>query len=237
MPRNHRLRAYHRPHLRVLSDFQIERLYKASLTCLERTGVNMLNPEARRLLVDAGAEAEGVTVRIPRGLIDDALSLAPSGFELWPRPVDDAATRPEPAPLEICAADLESGNPDCVHFGPGLTCTYFLDPETGQRRKSRRGDPAAAAKVCDSLPNFDYVMGLGLIDDVAPELAPVYEFAEMTAGTNKPAIPWAYTVDTLKDIYQIAVAIAGDEKSLQARPFFALFATSQAPMQHTNEDM
>jgi trimethylamine--corrinoid protein Co-methyltransferase len=93
------------------------------------------------------------------------------------------------------------------------------------------------AVVCDALEHVDYVMGLALIDDVAPDLAPVYEFAEMIAGTKKPTIPWAYSLDNLRDIYQIALAVAGDETSLRERPFFALFATSQAPLQHTDERM
>jgi trimethylamine--corrinoid protein Co-methyltransferase len=220
-----------------LSDFQIERIYQASLTCLERTGVNVLNAEARRLLIEAGADADGVRVRLPRDIVEDALLAAPSSFKLWRRPIGGAGGREAAEFLEICATPLDAGNPDCVHFGPGLTCTYFLDPETGERRKARRGDPAAAAKVCDALENFDYVMGLGLIDDVAPNLAPVYEFAEMVAGTAKPPIPWAYTVDTLRDIYEMGVAVAGGEEALRQRPFFALFATSQAPLQHTDQRM
>ena len=229
--------ACHRPHFRVLSDFQIERLYQATLRCLERTGVNVFNAEARALLVEAGAEADGANVRIPRGLIGKAVETAPSSFELWHRPTgagDDGKARHS---LQVCATELHTDNPDCVHFGPGLTCSYFLDPETGQRRRSRRGDPRSAALICDALPNFDYVMGLGLIDDVAPDLAPVYEFAEMVSGTTKPMIAWAYSVDALAAIHEIGLSVAGDEESLRQRPFFALFATSQAPLQHTNEPL
>jgi trimethylamine--corrinoid protein Co-methyltransferase len=50
-------------------------------------------------------------------------------------------------------------------------------------------------------------------------------------------IPWSYSLQDLKDIYQIAVAVAGDEESLRQRPFLALFVTSQAPLQHTDERM
>lgn len=227
----------HRPEFRVLSDSQIERIYGASLTCLERTGVNMLNGQARALLVSAGAQADGVRLRIPRGLIEDALQEAPSSFELWERPVGGLETPKGRDSMAVCAAPLERSDPDCVHFGPGLTCTYFVDPFTQERRKARRGDPRTTAVVCDALDNFDYTMGLGLIDDVEPELAPVFEFAEMVQGTRKPIIPWAYSLDNVIDIYRIAVAVAGGEESLRRNPFFALFATSQAPLQHTDERM
>lgn len=233
----HDKEAIHRPEFRVLSDSQISTVYEATLRCLERTGVNMLNAEARTLLLRAGASVDGVCVRIPRGLIEDALQTAPSSFELWERPVGGAEAPGQQARIEVCAAPLDRGDPDCVHFGPGLTCTYFLDPETGQRRKSRRGDPRTTALVCDALDNLDYAMGLGLIDDVEPELAPVYEFAELVQGTKKPIIPWAYSRDNITDIYRIAVAVAGGEETLRRRPFLALFGTSQAPLQHTDNRM
>lgn len=230
-------RRHHRPHFRVLSDFQLERLYEATLTCLERTGVNVLNAEARQLLEGAGADVDGVRVRLPRSLIEEAVRMAPRSFQLWHRPRGNENGQDERAALEVCATELDRTNPDCVHFGPGLTSSYFLDSKTGRRRRSRRGDPKTTALLCDALENLDYVMGLGLIDDVFPDLAPVYEFAEMIVGTGKPIIPWAYSLPNLIDMYQIALAVAGDEESLRQRPFFALFVTSQAPLQHTDERM
>jgi trimethylamine--corrinoid protein Co-methyltransferase len=197
----------------------------------------MLNAEARESLVNAGARADGVCVRIPRRLIQEAVEMAPRSFRLWDRPTGVGEEEDEESYLEVCAIDLDEGEPDCVRFGPGLTCSYFLDPHTGHRRRSRRGDPRTTAVVCDALENLDYVMGLALIDDVAPELAPVYEFAEMVAGTKKPTIPWAYSLENLQDMYRIALAVAGDATSLRKRPFFALFATSQAPLQHVDERM
>ena len=111
---------------------------------------------------------------------------------------------------------------DRVHFGPGPTCTYFIDPSTGERRLARRGDAALTAKVCDALPNIDYIMGLSLFSDVTPSLASVYEFAEEIANTTKPIIAWANSNSALQDIHQIAIAVAGDEESLRARPNLSL---------------
>jgi trimethylamine--corrinoid protein Co-methyltransferase len=229
--------AHQTPQFRVLSDRQIEKVYQATLECLNRTGVNVLNAEARDLLVRAGARVdaragarvdaragarvEGVRVRIPPHIIQDAVAATPRSFTLWGRD-----GRHE---MQVV--------PDRVYFGPGPTCTYFVDPETGERRKTRRGDPGLTARVCDALDNVDYVMGLGLIDDVQHRLAPVYEFAEMIANTGKPVLPWAYSLENISAIYQIALAVAGSEERLRERPFFALFSTFQAPLQHTDEEL
>jgi len=213
--------AHQTPQFRVLSDRQIEKVYLATLECLNRTGVEVRNAEARDLLAAAGARVDGRRVHIPPHIIQDAVAAALRSFTLWGRNG------------EHCIQVV----PDRVYFGPGLTNTYFVDPETGERRKVRRGDPGLTARVCDALPNIDYVMGLGLIDDVTPGLAPVYEYAEMVANTSKPILPWAYSAAHVSDIYQMAAAVSGGEAALRERPHFAIFATFQSPLIHTDEDL
>ena len=209
------------PQFRVLSDAQILRLYQATLECLSRTGIHVHNAEARQLLAGAGARIDGVHARIPPHIIQDAVASNPRSFTIW--------GRDEKFRMHVV--------PDHVYFGPGPTCTYFVDPHSGEMRKTRRGDPALTAKVADALENIDYVMSLGLIDDVTAQLAPVYEFAEMIANTGKPVLPWAYTPDNVADIYQIAVAVAGSEQALRERPCLALFSTYQSPLVQTDEDL
>ena len=127
--------------------------------------------------------------------------------------------------------------PGAVHFGPGPSCTYFVDPWTGERRQPVVADPGLVARVCDALPNIDYVMGLGTPSDVPPDVAPVFEFAAMAANTGKPLMAWGYARYNLEDIYRIAVAVAGSAELLRRRPFFALFACSQPPLIHPDNVM
>ncbi len=237
--------AHQTPQFRVLSDRQIEKIYQATLECLNRTGVDVFNTKARDLLAGAGARVDGVRVYIPPHIIQDAVAANPRSFTLWGRPFGKPVL-PVPSGAEGSAVKglrTQDGQhqiqvvPDRVYFGPGPTCTYFVDPETGERRKTRRGDPGLTARVCDALDNIDYVMSLGLISDVTPSLAPVYEFAEMIANTVKPVLPWAYCVENVSDIYQIALAVAGSEEALRQRPFFAFFSTFQSPLVHTDEDL
>ncbi|MGD9048551.1 MAG: trimethylamine methyltransferase family protein, partial [Anaerolineae bacterium] len=217
------------PLFRVLNDWQIEKLYQAALQCLDRTGVNVPNAKARELFADAGSRVDGERVRIPPFLVQEAIQLAPRSFTLWERPSGpDRVQDPENC-LHIAA--------DRVHYGPGPTCTYFVDPQTGERRVTRRADPGLTALVCDALDQIDYVMSLGLIGDVEPSLAPVYEFAEMIAQTTKPVLPWAFSTENVSDIYKIALAVAGNADALRERPFLALFTTFQSPLILTDEDL
>lgn len=97
------------PQFRVLSDAQIEKLYQAALACLQRTGVDVFNEEARDLLGSAGANVVGMRVRIKADIIHDCLSMAPRSFTIWGRD-DTQRIRLEP---------------NRVFFGPGPTCTFY----------------------------------------------------------------------------------------------------------------
>ncbi len=211
-----------------MSDDQCRELTEATLECLYRIGVDVANAEARALLVEAGASVHGVSargprVRIPERIIRDAIESTPTSFTLYGRTGEH--------PIEV-----KAGGPS--HFGPGLTSTYFLDPETGQRRPSRRGDPAMTARVADALPNIDYVMGLGLIQDIPrSDLASVYEFAELLANTSKPIIAWAHDATNVAAMHRMAVAVAGGAQQLAERPILALFSTYPSPLRHTDEDL
>jgi trimethylamine---corrinoid protein Co-methyltransferase len=213
--------ANHSPHLQIVSQDQIRNIYRATLTCLQRTGVEVHNREARALLNQAGAKIHDHRVRIPAHIIETTLAETPRAFTIFGK-------------NQQWDMSIEPGH---VNFGPGPTCTYFMDPETRERRLTQKGDPAETARVCDALGNIDYVMSLGLIDNATSSLASVYEFAQMISHTGKPVLGWAFKKDHLEDIYKIATAVSGSEETFQARPNFGFFSTWQAPLTHTEEDL
>jgi trimethylamine:corrinoid methyltransferase-like protein len=209
------------PAFRVLTDAQCHTIYLAALDCLGQIGVEVYNAEARELLLAAGARVEDTRVRLAPHLVKEALASTPPAFTIWGR---------DPG-REMRVA------PDRVHFGPGLTNTYFIDPDTGERRFARRGDPGMTARVADALPGIDYVQGLALIGDVQADLASVYEFAELLANTGKPILAWAHKPANVAAMVRMAAAVAGGEQALRERPLFALFSTYPSPLRHSDEDL
>ena len=61
-----------------LTDEQVRRIHAAALSILERTGVQVEEPEALKLFQDAGANVTDNRVRLPRSLVEDAVDWAPS---------------------------------------------------------------------------------------------------------------------------------------------------------------
>jgi len=206
--------AHQTPQFRVLSDAQCQEIYLNALEVLQRVGVLVHNGQARQILQESGCRIEGEKAIIPSHIVQQAIASTPRTFTIFGK-------TPE---FDIRVAA------DRVHFGPGPTCTYFIDPQSGERRRARRGDAAMVAKVCDGLENLDYLMSLSIFDDVTADLSPLYEFTEMITQSRKPVIAWATKPEVLAEIYKVAAVIAGGENQLRKKPNFAFFGTYESPL-------
>ena len=75
------------PPMEILSADQVEAIHQASLRILEEFGIEVMSARALDLFAKAGATVDivGGVVRIDRGLVEQALSTAPSAYTLTPR--------------------------------------------------------------------------------------------------------------------------------------------------------
>ncbi|MBI5090538.1 MAG: trimethylamine methyltransferase family protein [Actinobacteria bacterium] len=71
-------------HTEVVSPDELESIHEASLTILERIGLEFLDPESRSLMREAGADVDETNgrVRFPRELVLAKIALAPAEFTL-----------------------------------------------------------------------------------------------------------------------------------------------------------
>lgn len=202
------------PFFRALSDEQVRAIHRASLAILEKTGVVLQDPQAKALLLDAGAWESNGRLKIPEKIVVDALQSAPSRIPMYTW--HGELTMP-----------LELGN---VFFGSGSDATFVLDLETGERRRTVAQDAMNFARLGDSLSNIDFVMSMCNPSDVAPDDLYLHEFINMIRGSVKPNV---YTVKDrrdIEDIHRIGVAIAGSEQALREKPFFLLYPEPISPL-------
>ncbi|MBN1178101.1 MAG: trimethylamine methyltransferase family protein [Anaerolineae bacterium] len=205
----------------MFSQDQLEEMFWGVLHLLEYTGLDVMHDEAREILKGAGAWVEGKRVRLPSYLVKKSLQMAPRSFTLFARDGNPKH-------------NIKIG-PGRAHFGPGPTCTHFIDPETMERRPYTKADVPLVAKMVDALPNIDFCESLGTVGDVHYDLGALYEFAGMFPNTSKPIVAWSYDKFDSAGIHEIAVAEAGGQEAFEHRPNYVHYCEPLSPLVSTFE--
>jgi trimethylamine--corrinoid protein Co-methyltransferase len=205
----------------MFSQDQLEEMFRGVLHLLEYTGLEVKHEEAREILKDAGAWVDGDRVRLPSYMVKDALSKAPRSFTIFARDGNPEHN------IHI--------SPGRGHFGPGPTCTHFIDVESMERREYTKSDVPLVAKTVDALPNIDFCESLGTVSDVHYDLGALYEFAGMFPNTSKPIVAWSYDKFDSAGIHEIAVAEAGGQEAFERRPNYVHYCEPLSPLVSTTE--
>lgn len=206
-----------RPQFRLLSDEKVQKIHDSALKVMEDVGFEVAHAGARDLLAAAGAELAGEdVVKIPRGLVEDALGTAPSAFTIFNRQGDEA--------LHLGAGKS--------YYGAGVTNLAYYDTD-GERRDFTLADIADAALVADALPNIDFVATPGVVrptKDMRVELANHHEFIEMVTHTTMPLVVLIADGATLEDVYEMADAVTGGKEAFCAKPFVVPYLNPVSPL-------
>ncbi len=213
--------AFDTPQFRKLSDDQLERIHNASLEILDRTGVCLYDQQALDLLKKAGVKViEGNRVHIPPGLVEWALSIAPKRVVLC----DRHGNRVMP---------LERNN---VFFGPGSDCPNILDHRTGERRPATLQDIVEGIRLCDALPNIDFLMSLFIASDIEDQrIADRYQMRAMLMNSTKPILFVTTELSGCVDAVEMAEVVAGGEEELRRNPLCACYINVTDPLRHNAE--
>lgn len=203
----------------MLNEEQIKRIHNATLEVLEHTGVRITHSRAREILAGAGARSDGDIVRLPAYMVQDALQKACTRVVLGKRNAE----------LGVVLEGTRSW------FGPTLDCIDYLAPGTNERRRYRLEDCRTAAKVLDALPNYYWGMVFGLADDVPAGLADRLVLKEALTHCEKPMVFCCKDNQSLNDIYEMAVLLAGGEKAFLESPPIIMLADPISPLFYPGE--
>lgn len=164
---------------------------------------------ARKVCAAAGARVESTCVRLPAALVMSALASAPHSTLLRPRGGDTS-------PLELAQGQ--------TYFGTGPDCLYVSDPLTGERRRAVLADVAAAAALAEQLPHIDFVMSMGLPEDVGAHALDLAQFRAMLENTRKPIVVSSPFPGASLRVMREMAAACGEARS------FACLAMSSPPL-------
>jgi trimethylamine--corrinoid protein Co-methyltransferase len=161
------------PELIVMKQRQIKKVHEYSLQILSSVGLRVDSTEARQLFTKAiGPQAvDGDRLRIPPDLVEWAIQAAPARIDVYDRK----------GSLAFCL-------PDQARFGVGVTALYYQDPQTDAVVPFTRKHLAACVRLGNSLPSFDAISTIGIVQDVVPEVSDLVATLEMAANTFKPLI-------------------------------------------------
>jgi len=212
------------PVFQVLSEDEIEAIYFSALSVLYETGVRVYDEEGVRVAYEGGAIVEGTTadsslVKIPPWLVDKALATLPRKVVLI-------------GPDRKHKMELYK---DSIYFGTGSDTPFTLDPYTGQRRRATYKDVKNFARLVQALPNLDFHMSLGIVQDVQVGTYDRWQYLAMLEGTNKPINITAVDMDGLKDQLEMAYIRLGGKEEWRKGPIFSLYIEPVSPLSHSKE--
>lgn len=194
--------------LTIWGEDACRRVHEATLEVLAETGVDVRYAPALEVFAGAGASVDGTRVRIPAELVEAALRSAPRGWLLKPR-------GGETAPLVLDARH--------VYCGTGSDVLYIRDPETHERRRVRKADVEGQAALCEQLANIDFVMSMGLPEDVPQAVDDLAQVDAMLRGTRKPLLVAPRDGHVVGHIREMC-AVAGEAAS------FGIYAMPVPPL-------
>ncbi len=204
-------------YLSYLTDDDKTAIYEAALEILGAIGQRVHHPEALGLLRAAGAEVvEPDLVRVPRELVEKARRTAPPVIEVYDRSGEHA---------------MSLGRLN-AYFGNGSAVTSVYDVKTGEHRPTVLADGEMAARLCDALPQVDFVMAYAHPGDFDPHVALLQSFRAMVKNTAKPLCVVAENGRDLAAMTGIAEAVRGGAAQLAAKPYFVLYLEPTSALSH-----
>ena len=206
------------PTYHLLTPEQIKSIHTATLELLETAGVDVHHDEARQMLADAGCQLkEQHRVRIPNWLVEAAIQSAPSRIDIYDR-------------LGKEALRLEGRR---VHYGSGTDLIQTYDLETGELRRSRLKDVAAAAHISDFLKHIDFIGSYALPGDSPTNLIYLDSFRTELENCIKPIFYTAAGLEDITYINAMAAAAVGGESALREKPIHIHYSEPLSPLTHS----
>jgi trimethylamine--corrinoid protein Co-methyltransferase len=204
--------------LTVISEENVERIYRASLDLLMNPGIFSESDLFLDLFEKGGARVNRTerTIRVPQELVEWAIQSAPKSFTLY--------GRNEPA-MDL---QIELGH---VYFGMGGTSEpSFWDYDSGQPRQPTKQDMINNTRIGHALPDIDFVQTLCMSGDQPTDVIFFHDFDAIFRNTTKPTVLNILERPFTQHLLEMAAAASGGEALLRQKPSMLGIATPVSPL-------
>jgi len=201
-----------------LADDAIIKIHKTVLRVFNEVGIEVRLAEARELFRNAGAEVDerNFIVKFPPGLVEELVGKAPPVVTLYGR--------------------AENGELDCevggtrVYMGTGGTALNVQDPGCNDSRRASLEDIKNMARLVEVLDNIHFYMLNVYPNEISAEDVDVNRFGTALNYTRKHIMGGVYTVEGIRNVIKMALAIAGSPQKLKERPFISMVTCVVSPL-------
>jgi trimethylamine--corrinoid protein Co-methyltransferase len=212
------------PRFQVLTEDEIEAIYFAALRVLYETGVRVYDDEGVEVAYSGGAIVEDTTsdsslVKMPPWMVDRARATLPRKVTVV-------------GPDRKYRMELFKNQ---IYFGAGSDTPFTIDPYTRQRRRATYQDVKNFARLAQALPNIDFHMSLGIVQDVAVGTYDRWQYLAMLEGTSKPINITAVDLEGVRDQLEMAYIRLGGKEEWKKGPCFSLYIEPVSPLSHSQE--
>jgi trimethylamine--corrinoid protein Co-methyltransferase len=212
------------PRFQVLTTEEIEAIYYSALRVLYETGVRVYDKDGVELAYSGGAIVEDTTedsslVKMPPWMVDKARATLPKKVVVV-------------GPDREHRMELFKNQ---IYFGAGSDTPFTIDPYTGKRRRATYQDVKNFARLAQALPNIDFHMSLGIVQDTAVGTYDRWQYLAMLEGTNKPINITAVDLDGVRDQLEMAYIRLGGKEEWRKGPCFSLYIEPVSPLSHSEE--
>jgi len=200
----------------VLSPAQIARIHQASLSILERTGIEVPHEDMLRRFADAGAKVDFIArrVRIPGDLVARSLATAGKHYTLYGRDVRRTARFGQ----------------GCRNYNSIAGEALWVDEIGGARRYCTLEDVAAATRFADALDSITIPGAMADPHDRPVAWRCVEVFATQLKNTTKPVTFWYHDRASARFINELLIALRGSEEAARQYPACYPFLEPISPL-------
>jgi trimethylamine--corrinoid protein Co-methyltransferase len=212
------------PTLEVLTQDEIEAIYFSALRVLYETGVRVYDKEGVEVAYSGGAIVEDTTedsslVKMPPWMVDRARATLPKKVVVI-------------GPDRQHRMELYKNQ---IYYGAGSDTPFTLDPYTGERRRATYQDVKNFARLAQAMPNIDFHMSLGIVQDTAVGTYDRWQYLAMLEGTSKPINITAVDLEGVRDQLEMAYIRVGGKEEWKKGPIFSLYIEPVSPLSHSEE--
>jgi len=192
------------PKVTLLSPDLISQIINEAFQLLLEPGIKVKHPEARAMLVEAGARQDEANeiVMIPEEVARKALDTVPGHFTLYNQEGEKA---------------VQYGG-DAVHFDPGSSGVNVLDPDTLEHRPAISADLIKVIKIAESLPQYDAQSTALVCSEIPKEIGDLYRLYLVLRYSRKPVITGAFRAENTEIMIDMLAILSGGRQALINRP-------------------